>query len=528
MLALQEWRHWLEGVQHPFTVWTDHKNLSYLCTARGLNPRQSHWALILGRFNFTLFYRPRSRNIKLDALSHQFSPLTMRTSDRRPFYPVLVWLELPVGRWRTSSNKPSRVDKLQRTAPLAGCLSLSLLNPLFFSGGMLLRLHAIWVFIAPWNYSNSASGVRVSPLTPMNLLLPALSAPATRLLIAPRRACYILFQLPTDPGPILPWTSRVYRLLRETPPSSPLWTGSPKWSAKYLYPSCLLTGPACLLTSWHSPRYCFGSGSPVHFASLEQFLPGAGSHCKPFFWLSSSLMIRWSGPIRTWRLLSAVSPVVICPPGLPTSLGSNMPIILWFPLPWVCCLSWSLWVTNLHFFRVRSLMWLLQNCLHQAHRVWREARPALSQTAARNQKLANRPRSAAPEYKVGQKVWLSTRDILLQVDSRKLASGFIGPFVVEQVINPSVVRLRLPSSLNIHPTFNISLLKPVSPSSLSPSTEPLPPVASSITTQPTRSSSCWTTGGMVMDSSIWLIERVTVGRITPSSDCWGGGGTVMV
>ncbi len=27
-LALEEWRHWLEGSKHPFIVWTDHKNLS--------------------------------------------------------------------------------------------------------------------------------------------------------------------------------------------------------------------------------------------------------------------------------------------------------------------------------------------------------------------------------------------------------------------------------------------------------------------------------------------------------------------
>lgn len=24
-VALEEWRHWLEGAQHPFIVWTDHK-----------------------------------------------------------------------------------------------------------------------------------------------------------------------------------------------------------------------------------------------------------------------------------------------------------------------------------------------------------------------------------------------------------------------------------------------------------------------------------------------------------------------
>ncbi len=29
-LALEEWRHWLKGAQHPFIVLTDHKNLQYL------------------------------------------------------------------------------------------------------------------------------------------------------------------------------------------------------------------------------------------------------------------------------------------------------------------------------------------------------------------------------------------------------------------------------------------------------------------------------------------------------------------
>jgi len=29
-LALEEWRHWLEGAKHPFEVITDHRNLEYL------------------------------------------------------------------------------------------------------------------------------------------------------------------------------------------------------------------------------------------------------------------------------------------------------------------------------------------------------------------------------------------------------------------------------------------------------------------------------------------------------------------
>lgn len=73
VLALQEWRHWLEGDTQPFIVWTDHKNLAYLRTTRRLNSWQARWALFLGRFRLNITYRPGSRNTKPDAFSRHFS-----------------------------------------------------------------------------------------------------------------------------------------------------------------------------------------------------------------------------------------------------------------------------------------------------------------------------------------------------------------------------------------------------------------------------------------------------------------------
>ncbi|KAK3535520.1 hypothetical protein QTP70_016934 [Hemibagrus guttatus] len=69
--ALEEWRHWLEGARHPFQVLTDHRNLEYLRGAKRLNPRQARWALFFTRFQFTVSYRPGSKNGKVDALSQQ-------------------------------------------------------------------------------------------------------------------------------------------------------------------------------------------------------------------------------------------------------------------------------------------------------------------------------------------------------------------------------------------------------------------------------------------------------------------------
>lgn len=71
-LSLEEWRHWLEDPEQPFLVWTYHKNLEYIRTAKRLNARQARWALFFNRFSFTLSYRPASRNAKPDALSRQF------------------------------------------------------------------------------------------------------------------------------------------------------------------------------------------------------------------------------------------------------------------------------------------------------------------------------------------------------------------------------------------------------------------------------------------------------------------------
>ncbi|KAK1806240.1 hypothetical protein P4O66_000120 [Electrophorus voltai] len=68
-LALKEWRHWLERAKHPFLVWTDHKN--YIEQAKQLNPRQARWGLFFAQFDFTLSYRPGTKNIKPDALSRQ-------------------------------------------------------------------------------------------------------------------------------------------------------------------------------------------------------------------------------------------------------------------------------------------------------------------------------------------------------------------------------------------------------------------------------------------------------------------------
>ncbi|KAI3376791.1 hypothetical protein L3Q82_000390 [Scortum barcoo] len=85
-------------------------------------------------------------------------------------------------------------------------------------------------------------------------------------------------------------------------------------------------------------------------------------------------------------------------------------------------------------------------------------------------------RRPAPTYQLGQTIWLSTKVLPLHVHSCKLAPRFVGPFPVSKVVTPVSVRLKLPRSLHVHPTFHVSKLKPVKESPLVPPSKPsLPP-----------------------------------------------------
>ncbi|XP_025761310.1 uncharacterized protein LOC112846185 [Oreochromis niloticus] len=87
-LTLEEWRHWLEGSEHPVLVWTDHKNLAYLQAAKRLNARQARWALFFTRFNLVITYRPGSRNTEPNALSRQFSLVEDAEEKDKPILPA--------------------------------------------------------------------------------------------------------------------------------------------------------------------------------------------------------------------------------------------------------------------------------------------------------------------------------------------------------------------------------------------------------------------------------------------------------
>ena len=67
--CLEAWRHFLEGAQIKFEVWTDHKNLEYFMSSQKLNRHQARWALFLSCFDFKLVHVPGTKMGKADGLS---------------------------------------------------------------------------------------------------------------------------------------------------------------------------------------------------------------------------------------------------------------------------------------------------------------------------------------------------------------------------------------------------------------------------------------------------------------------------
>jgi len=88
-----------------------------------------------------------------------------------------------------------------------------------------------------------------------------------------------------------------------------------------------------------------------------------------------------------------------------------------------------------------------------------EAKAALGKAQVDMKKYANRKRSDVEEYKVGDLVILSTKDLKYQMVGRrtdKLTERCVGPYKIKEIVLSNAVKLELPSTVKIHPVVNIS------------------------------------------------------------------------
>ena len=89
---------------------------------------------------------------------------------------------------------------------------------------------------------------------------------------------------------------------------------------------------------------------------------------------------------------------------------------------------------------------------------YKEARVALAKSQEEMKRQVNRNRKEAEEYRVGNKVLISTKVFLMELMKRttkKLTEKFIGPYVVKKIVSENAVELELLVLLRIHPVVNV-------------------------------------------------------------------------
>ena len=86
--------------------------------------------------------------------------------------------------------------------------------------------------------------------------------------------------------------------------------------------------------------------------------------------------------------------------------------------------------------------------------IQKEAKAVLRKAQEEMKKYADRKREEVDDYKVGDLVMLSTKDLKYQMVRRrteKLTERFVGSYKIKKIVSSNTVELELPSTVNIHP-----------------------------------------------------------------------------
>jgi len=95
-------------------------------------------------------------------------------------------------------------------------------------------------------------------------------------------------------------------------------------------------------------------------------------------------------------------------------------------------------------------------------KIQEKAKAALGKAQEEMKKFRDRRQEKGEEYKVGDLVLLSTKDLKWQMKGRrseKLTECFVGPYKVKGIISSNAIELELPNSIKIHPVVNVSRVR---------------------------------------------------------------------
>ncbi|KAJ1171611.1 hypothetical protein NDU88_003471 [Pleurodeles waltl] len=485
-VAFSEWRHHLMGAKYPVTIFSDHKNLQFFGSLKALTPRQMRWLIFFSTFDFVITYRPGAQQIQSDVLSRYGHTSDMKQDKiGEPIIP------------------PQKV-----LAPVQ-------------QKDFITDLYNAHMQIAPQDWlKDSHNTIQRGLLYHDNMLLVPTSELQTQVIIwhhASPLAGHPGWVKTLENVQKHFWWDTIRKDIKQFVTTCPICT---RHKSSHKAPDGLLIPMPTPKQPWHTVSVDFIVGLPpvksfttvlvivdflskmAHFVPLRKLPTAAefadifireivrlhglpskvvsdrGSQFNSRFWkklceklkidvaLSTAFHPETDG--QTERLNQTLLQTLRC-------------LLADYSSEWLEALPVAEFVYNntehsallcspfyfLQGYHPRAIPILLEDSLLPTvtDRLTRlgdiqdKARKHLLKYKESMKRQADKHRSEAPMYKIGDKVWLTTKNQNIE-GSRKLQPRFIGPFSITAIVNPVTVKLDLPKEYPVHTTFHVSLLKP--------------------------------------------------------------------
>ncbi|XP_053563243.1 tyrosine--tRNA ligase, cytoplasmic isoform X1 [Bombina bombina] len=480
--SLEFWRHLLEGAKKTFIIYTDHKNLQYLQNNKTLSARQVRWSLYFARFDFQIIYRPACKNGKADALSRQLSipPTFSKPSN-------IIPTERFIG---LTSDFISDVKKFSNTPPPDSKFDLIIKDGIYYYKDRIYLPEPLRLEIIKEHHDTPLSGHPGETRT-LQLLTRLYWWPNMKRSISEYiKGCITCQTCKTE-------KKTPYGLLMPIPVSDRPWKQIGIDFIVDLPPSKTHTTIMVVVDSFSKmahfiPFHKLPSSAETATLFIEQIvrlhgvpsivISDRGSQFTSRFWKSLCLSLGIKHQYTTSFH--------------PQANGQVERINQWLDeyLRCFCSYQQHNWITFLPFAEFAynnltnsstKLTPFFANYGYHPSFTQVSSTPSDSPLvdefnnslqdnfnfikdniikAQNSQKYYyDLRRREPPRYQIGDQVWLSTKNLRIQVPSRKLTQKYCGPFTIVKVVNQNAVTLKLPPCMKIHATFHVSLLKPYTP-----------------------------------------------------------------
>ena len=496
ILALEEWHQYLQGTQHPITIITDHKNLSYVKDPHKPSQRQAWWSLFLQDFNLVWQVIPGTKMAPADALSRRDSLNTSLDNAAVAICPepvVINTLDLALTCHIQSSFQSNplilkAIESLWKGSPL---FLHSLLNDwkfedgcLYFKGRMHIPPEPCHALVTSLHYSTTLGHVgqfHTKAFLECDFWWPGLSTYVNNF-IAGCTTCQqnkVNTHLTCTPlNPISSSSSLLFKQLSvDLVTDLPLAQGFD--SLMVIVNHGLTKGVVIIPCSkiidaagvgklfFQNIFKWFG----LHDSIISDWGPQfASALARELAWLlkynvqlsttyhpqTDGQTERTNQEIETYLHIFCTNNPHSWPDLLPTAefLHNSAPHHPTKTFPFLLLLGDefqaypSLGKTFL--LALENHMATLKEARKEALATHETAQQIIKDWITRNFSL----------WKVGDKVWLEMNNLCLHYPSQKLAPKRLGPFKISQVLFPLTYHLRLPSTWKIYDVFHATLLTP--------------------------------------------------------------------